>query len=527
MKIENQEPVIFTLLNGDIEPRIQEVEIASSYHIPNFQVIGLPGPEVSEAKDRIRAAIESTGFEFPQRKIVLNLSPASVRKQGTGLDLAMAIAVILEGLRIKKSPTIPGGVRIFAWAELGLNGQVKNVGSPARAIHAAIKGKADLILIAKGDEKIFQSTAQNLFKEESVPPLFAINHLSEVLLLMKGEIPLGSVVNSSVTKNQTEIQNEPHLNSSRAQSPSLMPITQELGRILQIAASGSHHFLLLGPKGIGKSQAIEWFLALQPTLDRGTLRTRAFLAEISGKSQLSSFRRVSTQTKPASLVGSFSNGFLRPGEFSLAHGGVLIADEFPEWHRDSREILREPLERKVISLTRVDGSYELPCDFIFAGNGNLCPCGGVPDAPTDSQVSPCRCIPNDRLKYLSRLSGPILDRLDLVSTLLHRPGPESERVSFPKLQSEVTQARTRLLRDWGKLPGKMTAEELEGILKEEASLLNHLDALSFRSFRDRHKTLRIALTLAALRDERIPSKEILRESLILRLQADRAIGPVH
>lgn len=508
-------------MNGDIEPRVQEIEIASSYQIPHFQMIGLPGPEVSEAKDRIRAAIESAGFEFPKRKIVLNLSPASVRKQGTGLDLAMAIAVLLEGLRIEKKPTLPGGLRIFAWGELGLNGQVKSSGSPARALSAAIKGRADLILISRGDQVDFRATAQLLFEKEALAPILAIEHLSEALAALKGEIP--------ATDLKPLLAPLPSMKTTPGTPPGsrLLPITVELARTLKIAASGSHHFLLLGPKGVGKSQAIEWFLALQPALNPETLRTRTFLAEISGRSELSSFRRVSTQTKPASLVGSFSNGFLRPGEFSLAHGGVLIADEFPEWHRDSREILREPLERKMISLTRVDGSYELPCDFIFAGNGNLCPCGGVPEAPTDSQLSPCRCHPNDRAKYLARLSGPILDRLDLVTTLLHHPDPSEARIEFGPMQTDVQNARRRLLAKWGKPPGKLSPERLEEILRCEPGLREHLDALTFRSFRDRHKTLRIALTIAALRGLELPNRDILRESRMIRMQGDRALGPLH
>lgn len=522
MKPTAPEPFIFTLLNGDIEPRIQEVEIASSFQIPHFQMIGLPGPEVSEAKDRIRAAIESAGFEFPKRKIVVNLSPASVRKQGTGLDLAMAIAVILEGLRIEKKATPRGGIRIFAWGELGLNGQVKGIGSPARAISAALKGRADLILISREDEPLFLATAQLLFETESLAPILAISHLEEVLTTLKGEVTPRKIL------PRVKVTETPAKNTATVPDGSrLLPITSELAKVLKIAASGSHHFLLLGPKGVGKSQAIEWFLALQPILDRETLRTRTFLAEISGRRDLSSFRRVSTQNKPASLVGSFSNGFLRPGEFSLAHGGVLIADEFPEWHRDSREILREPLERKMISLTRVDGSYELPCDFIFAGNGNLCPCGGVPDSPGNSELTRCRCIPNDRAKYLARLSGPILDRLDLVTTLLHHPAPGETLISFDQMNYEVKNARHRLLEKWGSPPGKLSPERLEEILKREPLLLGNLDALSFRSFRDRHKTLRIALTIAALRSQDIPNRDILRESRVIRMQADRALAPLH
>lgn len=505
-------PRIFTLLNGDVLPRFQEIEIASSFQVPHFQVIGLPGPEVSEAKDRIRSAIESSGLDFPKRKIVLNLSPASIRKQGTGLDLGMAIAVLLEGLRIDgKKDRIPYR-RIFAWGELGLNGQIKSVKSPVRALASALLAEADLIVIARDDEVLFYRESERLFPTENFPRVLAVSHLREILP--------GFAEHTSGSRTPSP-PHDPQIDS--VEKGGLLPIAPPIARFLEIAAAGSHHFLLLGPKGVGKSHALEWFVALQPELDSKTLRTRSFLAEISGKSDVSPYRRVGTQTKPAALIGSFSGGHLRPGEFSLAHGGVLLADEFPEWHRDSREALREPLERKKISLTRVDGSVDLPSDFIFAGNGNLCPCGGVQGSTTDSRFPSCRCLPADRSRYLSRLSGPVLDRLDLVLPLLMHPNPEVKNIDFKTVRRRVNLARDRLVKRYGKPPGKLGAEELETLLEHSPELLHSLDALPFGSFRDRHKTLRIALTLAALQEQKEPDGKTLIEAKMLRLQADRIL----
>jgi magnesium chelatase family protein len=520
-------PSVCTLLNVALEPRTQEVEIASSLQIPAFQIIGLPGPEVSEAKDRIRAAVESTDFEFPRRKLVLNLSPASVRKQGTGLDLAMAMATLIEGLRIEGFPTAQfPHRRFFAWGELGLGGHVKAVGAPARAIASAISGRAECMIVSRDEVANFLEIRNRLFPEsEEKLSLIGVAHLSEVLQFLRD----GTIVGQPAPKHGPVFQAARSPRDTRA----LLALSPGLERVLRIAATGAHHFLLLGPKGIGKSHALEWFLALLPELDLETTRMRSFLGEMSGKSCEAPYRRVGTQAKPASLLGSYSSGTLRPGELSLAHGGVLLADEFPEWSRDAREALREPLERRKLSLTRVDGAVELPCDFIFAGNGNLCPCGGIPEAPTDESQFACRCHPLDRLRYLSRLSGPILDRLDIVSLLRKTPatnedrGTEKGSVSdrLDRLREEIALSRQSLRGTFGSLPGKMEAFELEEILQTAPAVREMLDQLRFRSFRDRHKTFRLALTLAALQGCSLPSERHLLEARVMRTEADSLFRP--
>jgi magnesium chelatase family protein len=508
-------PTVYTLLNSHLEPKVQEIEIASSLQIPAFQIIGLPGPEVSEARDRIRSAIESAGFEFPRRKVVLNHSPASVRKQGTGLDLAMAIAVALEGLRIEGVPAAKLPFRkIFAWGELGLGGRVKPTGSPARAIASAAAAGADLLFVATEDEETFFRSRREVFPDDAdLPPILGISHLSQALeALRTGALPEARTARPSaaVAPPSAEL--------------SLLPLAPALERVLRIAAAGEHHFLLLGPKGAGKSHAIEWFLALQPPPSMETLRMRRYLGELSGKSDERGFRRVGIQTKAPALLGSFTGGTFRPGEFSLAHGGVLIADEFPEWSRDSREALREPLERRRVSLTRVDGAAELPSDFVFAGNGNLCACGGIPDPAEDEGDAACVCHPVDRTRYLSRMSGPILDRLDLVAVIrrTREAGGRSRSAAaeLSRLREEIGAARALLAAAHGAPPGKLEPERLEEVLRSSSSLRKRLDEIPFRSFRDRHKTLRIALTLAALQGRPVPDAKILMEARSFRTQAD-------
>jgi magnesium chelatase family protein len=208
------------------------------------------------------------------------------------------------------------------------------------------------------------------------------------------------------------------------------------------------------------------------------------------------------------LIGTASaTGAIRPGEFSLAHGGLLLADEFLEWSRDSREALREPLERGRVTLTRARRSIELPASFALAANGNLCPCGGWPPQLSPPQPSGetgaasagrCRCSAKAASQYLARLSGPVLDRLDLVAMALMpaRAGAAADRLGFEELKARVDRAREHALTRWGKPAGQLGADELERLLGEHPHWADLLGATRFASLRGRHKILRVALTLS-------------------------------
>jgi magnesium chelatase family protein len=317
---------------------------------------------------------------------------------------------------------------------------------------------------------------------------------------------------------------------------SRLPLPVSLERVIGISAAGGHHILLLGPKGVGKSLAFEWLIGLLPSLTPEDRLQQRLMAELSSnspsvkiheKSAPFPVRRVSSQVRPSALVGGTSSHSIRPGEFSLAHGGVLIADELPEWHRDSREVFREPLERGRVSLTRTQGTFDLPANFLLAANGNLCPCGGWPPEwapPQDSiALSKCRCRETIRRNYLARLSGPILDRIDLVSFVtyssLPQGGGSTGDQKWNQLQTQVQEAREFLKQTWGEVPGKLNGIQLEGILDSSPLLRKSVESLEFSSFRSRHKTLRTALTLSAWDHLAIPHVSHLREAYCYR--ADR------
>jgi len=550
----------FAPLNSEIQPSLQEIEVATFFQLPHFQIIGLPGPEVAEARERIRAAIEASGFEFPRRRVVVNLSPASIRKQGTGLDLAMALALLRVSWPNSSSSTqrlAPGrnasgsAIRIGAWGELSLEGNIKPAGQLTRVIHAAWNGGLHYLILSRTEMSGALESLELILRvrmEMSVsaredrfpgdpPQLIAVDHLREAWDILAHRAQGDPVPSFS----HSGLQSGGYLQKStvfeeKSVPPSLMPLSPLLQRMVCAAVAGEHHIFLLGPKGAGKSHALEWLIALQmPPVSWDQLQNQLiqemrpyFLAERPYPSNRPTrpVRRISPQVKPASLIGSARGNKIRPGELALAHGGILVADEFLEWPRDSREILREPLERGKVILSRVCGAVELPARFQFSATGNLCPCGGWPSfipMPSDQEgkkIHRCRCPTALRKKYLAKLSGPIMDRIDLVAWVFQCNGNSVEKnlecSGFENLLEKITQAQSTLIHRWGSTPGTWDGAETEALIRAQRNF--HLNLIKYPelSLRSRHKILRLALTFAALDGCEEPNSSHFSESYFYR-----------
>jgi magnesium chelatase family protein len=481
------------------EPRLLEVEVHSAFQIPGCQIVGLPSQEVSEARERIRAGMEAQGFEFPRRRVVLNLSPAAVKKQGTGLDLPMALAVMQL-----RSPEEMPGPECVAWGELGLDGRIRPAGRILRTLYAAWESGAERIILSPEEARLAASW---------VPRLSVLDELSRPAPRIFGAADLKGAW-QSLQEGEGEIAASERSESSRARDDTrLLPIPRFLERALSAAALGRHHLLLIGPRGSGKSHALEWLIALAPALEERESVWNALIAELhtpecDGMPELP-VRRISPQVRPAALLGAAKSGAVRPGEFSLADGGVLVADELAEWSRDSREALREPLERGKVCLTRVDGQLEFPAAFQLAATANLCGCGGIPPefVPEDAEAhSLCRCPPHSRHAYQSRLSGPILDRVDLLLRLALQSSPrEPARKTEPQaIRERVDRALVQARSRYGRPPGRLGAEEIERILRETPRFAELLSDAPLATLRSRHKVARVALSLAALDGEAVP-----------------------
>lgn len=506
-------------LHREVIPTLQWVEVASSFQIPSFQIIGLPSPEVAEARDRIRSAVEAMGEEFPKRRVVLNLSPASVRKRGTGLDLAMALAILASKVSIdlRTSLKCDQAVRIVAWGELGLNGRVKPIGQITRTLFASWQAQADFLIISQEDysEAIEALIGIRESKECSGHPpiLVPVEDLREAWDLISSK--------SILKIEQPELPERGESHATHFDCSSLLPLSSALERIVGTSALGAHHLLLLGPKGTGKSHALDWLVALQQQVSPDLRLKTALLEElrnfqsagVKSSSQKSHFpvRRIGPQVKAPALVGGVTAAGVHVGEFSLADGGILIADELPEWSRDSREALREPMERGTVSLNRIHGSIEMPARFVLAANGNLCPCGGLPAGVSKSssiegnsgEFVPSACICPERIRknYLMRLSGPVLDRIDLFFLNVEFPrkssGPTSGSYSaYERMREKLNRSGELNRVRWGGPAGLITSQHLEELLNNNPKWRQEVDRIPVSSLRRRHKLLRVALSLS-------------------------------
>lgn len=526
-------------------PCLQWVEIATSFQLPSFSIVGLPSPEVAEAKERVRAAIESSGFKFPRKRVVLNLSPASIKKQGTGMDLAMALSIVqlteFQGI----TPRLMH-MKVVAWGELGLDGSIKGVGQVTRLLVGTWEAEIPLLLIAESD---FQEARETLlwmsefkFHSNRPPQIISVAHLKIAVKKMK-TFDL-SPKRYTPTQKSKALLSRSHTKQNYQEPSHLLSMTPALQRIIGVSAAGAHHLLLLGPRGVGKSHALEWMCYLQPPVATNIQIDNKLLSELipsqarllnkknfimSQNSRQILFdpappiRKIGTSVKPTALIGSYISSTVRPGEFALAHGGLLIADEFLEWASDARESLREPLETGKIQLCRVGGSIEFPARFTFAGSGNLCRCGGLPleiYLPAKSQdvqnaeqnFTKCVCSITQRINYLKRASGPIIDRLDLVILLTpknFRNLSPDEDLPHGALRLKVQRTREKLNQLYGNPSGHLDGVEIENFLSHNAKVVHHLSKFKMDGLRSRHKLVRLAMTLAAW-----DSKENLDEGLL-------------
>lgn len=505
---------IYSLLNHEIEPQITPVEVSSFFQIPQFQIVGLAAQEIQESKERIRAAIINSGFEFPQRRIIVNLPPCHIHKSGTGTDFAIALAVLEHSQKTSHGDFVASG-------ELALTGEIRPSGRLTRLICAAAKNKIKTVLISEAEKEKARETLSLLYSHPGLssrlPNVVPVKTLTEAWgVLVQGK-------SKKLEPLETIQTQQPH-----SETEKLIPLPSVLEKSLLLSLIGEHHLLLIGPKGVGKSHALEWIHKLKPFRSISSTLERRWSEELIQESiepELVPCIRASMQVKPAALVGSASENSIKPGIFSRAHGGYLLADEFPEWARDSRECLREPLEIRKLFLHRKSHSLCFPTDFVFIATGNLCPCGGVPvnwggEVKSETESKNCHCKPSERKNYWKRLSGPVLDRIDLVSFIPFQGTDHLKQVSKPiqKTSERIREVRKILHSRFGVLPGSLHGAELEYLLSNHPKLKETMELIPFESLRDRHKCLRVALTLAALNDKSFPDTHEFWEAFSYRPQ---------